>query len=170
MAGILLFAKENISSTDLECQWSKRVATDGDVDPIETLYPIKNHHSTTRLPTDDEKQRFIDGLGAYGGTVGFSWLLKPESAPPSSIVPDIEELVFSERMIDAADKSVFLREALKTDEEKIKEVEGATRGQNDNANWLTIRKHRLTASKFGIKRNKHPPIFIQAFVRYNKQR
>lgn len=162
MAALLLFGKDNVSSTDVECQWSKRVVTEGDVEPVENLYPVKHHRSTQRLPTDAEKHKFLSSLAAYGGTVGFSWLLKPEPVPPKNLIPDVEELIFSKKFIDAVNKTEFLTDALKIDDGKVNEIEEATRGQSDNANWLKCRKHRLTASRFGmvvkaIKRNKYPP-------------
>lgn len=66
MAILLLFAEDNISTTDVECQWSKWGVTYGDVELIENLYTVKHHRSARHLPTDAKKFFLVHWLHTLG--------------------------------------------------------------------------------------------------------
>jgi hypothetical protein len=63
-------------------------------------------------------------------------------------------------------KQTFILERSQVSKETILKIEKLTRGQHLNSNWHLARKHRLTASKFGLvssacRRNRYPPSLLK---------
>ncbi|XP_031355360.1 uncharacterized protein LOC116179686 [Photinus pyralis] len=148
MAALCVFARDNISVTDVACKWNVMKQKE-EVHAVDFYYPVREHQTTNRKPTAEETSNFRSQLEQYGGAVGFSWLLKPEPPSEQSFLLDIESIVFSEHYLNALDKTNFLLSQLLLDDTSIETIVRATTGQSTNASWLTARKNRLTASNFG---------------------
>ncbi|KAH0818242.1 hypothetical protein GEV33_004549 [Tenebrio molitor] len=170
MAALLYHGHYNISATDTACQW-KIVQT-----PPETAQPVKlsdlftrknqNYRATKRDLSASEITTFAQALGP-SNVVGFSWLLRAEpTVDAATRIPNIEDIIFSEEYLAATDKQIFILERSQVSKETILEIEKLTRGQHLNSNWHLARKHRLTASKFGLvlsacRRNRYPPSLLK---------
>jgi hypothetical protein len=170
MAALLYHGHYNISATDTPCQW-KIVQT-----PPETAQPVKlsdlftrknqNYRATKRDLSASEITTFAQALGP-SNVVGFSWLLRAEpTVDAATRIPNIEDIIFSEEYLAAMDKQIFILERSQVSKETILEIEKLTRGQHLNSNWHLARKHRLTASKFGLalsacRRNRYPPSLLK---------
>lgn len=163
MAALAIFGHYNVSVTDKACSWNnKAYAPSSEVKTITEMFPPKVHRSIASDLSVQEIEDFKNKLKVFDGSVGFSWLLSNEMPANSEIlVVDIEDLIFSEIYMQADDKTNFLIEKLQICDEKIMEISKSTVGQAQNENWLVYRKHRLTASNFGIvlgacRRNRYP--------------
>ncbi|KXZ75611.1 hypothetical protein TcasGA2_TC031081 [Tribolium castaneum] len=166
MAAALYYAHYNVSATDIECQWSapSKTTPQTEVIKLADVYKPKlsNYTALSRSSTEDEIIQFRAEIGVTN-VVGFTWLLRPEASEEArKIIADIEEILQSLEYVQAIDKQKFLLEKCRIDEARIKLVEACTRGQHVNENWHVARKHRLTASRFGMvlsacSRRRFPP-------------
>ncbi|KAJ8959566.1 hypothetical protein NQ314_006215 [Rhamnusium bicolor] len=106
------------------------------VQSLEEMYPLREAYSPIdRELTDNEIQSFRQKLGETS-IVGFSWLLKPEiSKEVSSIIPSIENILYSEEYITAQNKVEYCKEACAPSEERSQEIQLATISQHANENW-----------------------------------
>ena len=178
MAALLYHAHYHVSTTDVECQWSAPHVKGGNgVVKLKDIYPAKQSYKAgQRKATDAEIAEFRKQLGSTN-IVGFSWLLRPEATREASmLIPDIEEILHSPQYISAEDKDDFVIKTSKITKEIISQIVNLTKGQHVNENWHIARKHRLTASRFGmvlsaIKRNKFPPSLFKSLAEgYNLDR
>ncbi|KAG5869223.1 hypothetical protein JTB14_035659 [Gonioctena quinquepunctata] len=118
--------------------------------------------STERDLTVQEIEGFKDKLKMFDGAVGFTWLFSSEpEATTESLVVGIEGVIFHETYFKTVDKMKYICEKLQMSHEKILKVAELTIGQAQTEKWLVCRKHRLTASNFGVvlgacKRNRFP--------------
>ncbi|VEN48783.1 unnamed protein product [Callosobruchus maculatus] len=162
MAALAIFGYQNISVTDVSCQWSKKKPVGDNVKTIKELFPkVKDHRSVADAIPDSKVDEFKQKLSIYKNAVGFCWLLKDDPKVVDEIL-DVESLVFAEDYLKAQDKEAYLIDKLKMDQHKIENVALKTTGQAENDMWLVARKNRLTSSNFGailaaVNRNKYPP-------------
>ncbi|KAG5864637.1 hypothetical protein JTB14_023426 [Gonioctena quinquepunctata] len=164
MAALAIFGHYNVSVTDKACTWSskKEAPSTSEVKRITQLYPTKVHRSTERDLTVQEIEGFKDKLKMFDGAVGFTWLFSSElEANTESLVVGIEDVIFDETYFKTVDEMKYICEKLQMSHEKILKVAELTIGQAQNEKWLVCRKHRLTASNFGVvlgacKRNRFP--------------
>ncbi|XP_057660735.1 uncharacterized protein LOC130896571 [Diorhabda carinulata] len=152
MAAVCFHAHNNISVTDKTCVWNQRKPTgDGEkIVRISDLYKPKfsNYQAFSRPASTQEMADFRNELG-YSNPVGFTWLFMPEQSQLTSIIKNIEDILYSLEYTQATDKETFLKSKCSVDIDTINKVEQITRGQSINENWLVARKYRITSSKFG---------------------
>lgn len=164
MAGLALFARDNISVTDKICSWNVAKPTkDAEVKKISNIYPPKEHRATSRNLTDAEILEFKTKLQIFNGAVGFSWLLSEEpQANQENLVIDVEVVLFSKAFIETSNKISYFENSIKIMPNKIPKIAQETVGQSSNSKWLVARKNRLTTSNFGVvlsacRRNRFSP-------------
>lgn len=167
MASFALHCRYNISSTDSACKWSRPKPPVAQVPKrIENVYPIPSTNRVTDRPAN--VTRFLGNVQPF--SVAFAWILRDNPNKDAiKLVPCIEEICLSQEFQDAPSKGDFLEETLKVNETTIRMVEEATKGQRSNANWLMIKKLRLTASNFGkiisaIKRGKYSKSLYHSLI------
>lgn len=162
MAATCLYGHEQISVTDVQCQWTAKRPIDRVTQTVEASLNAKPHRSTDRNLTDQEIKEFHEKLLNMGTPVGFTWLLQEEPAESDMLLPAIEEFLFSEEYLLSEEKEKLFADKMNVSKNMIDKICHATIGQAKNASWLTYRKNRLTASNFGIlsgaiQRGKYPP-------------
>lgn len=108
--------------------------------------------------------------------MGFSWRLKPEANElVHDLVPSIENILFSKQYFQATDKESYFLSQYSVAYDKIKQIAELTIGQHKNESWPIMRKHRLTASKFGLviktcQREKYSSLFKSLLEGFNLDR
>lgn len=133
MAATLLFGRDQISVTDVECQWASSKPRDIPAQVVEATLNVKPHRSTDRDLTAAEIQQFHDKLLNMGTPVGFTWSLQEEAQESSKLLPDIEDILFSEEHLISADKENLLKEKMLLSGDTIEQVCRETIGQAKNA-------------------------------------
>lgn len=78
------------------------------------------------------------------------WILAPEVESPSLPVKIVEDVLASEGHLAAPDKPAYLKAVLAVSPQEIIAVAQQTLGQRTNVLWSVARKHRITASNFGM--------------------
>ena len=103
MAALFIHGIQNLSRTDVECNWKKRKATTplswqavGDVFP-----PRKQHSCLSRNPTQSDRPALCRDLQEYGRFTGLCWLMRPKPATVRCKlpVPTMEDIIYSEEFL-----------------------------------------------------------------------
>lgn len=155
MVALAIFGHKHLSVTDKACKWNKPKKPADDI-PLtaEMCFGASTSKVTYQaLNIDDingdSVETFKESLKACGPT-GLGWLLSPEpTIKLGSLIPNIEDIIFSKEYVESDNKQQYLTEKLAITEERIKEIERETVGQSSNSMWLIVRKNRLTSSNFG---------------------
>lgn len=86
------------------------------------------------------------------GFVALHWILSPEQGNTASNLPVciVDEVLLSEEYLMAKAPLHVMRQKMVIAPENIPTVAEQTIGQRSNALWSAVRKHRLTASNFGV--------------------
>lgn len=108
---------------------------------------------------------------------GFTWLLKEDKGATSQqskttqFLLNVEDLILETEFVNGTnyERQQFLTRKLMLSEEKIKIIAEETTEQSRSNDWVTARKHRLTASNFGkilgaVNRNSFPKSFWQSLL------
>jgi len=160
-AALLLYAKDNLSKTDVPCRWVQRKQPTKVVS-VDEMYPGTGQVAATDRPVDAaDREWFRQELLSVNRFTGFAWLMSPEPEKVTTPVPTVSDIMMTEDYTKASDNVSFVSDRLPLTEEQIKEAEVATRGQSENSMWAIVRKGRLTASNFGpvlkcIERGRKP--------------
>ncbi len=80
--------------------------------------------------------------------LAFHWLLSPEPEITKYPVPLIEDLLLHENYL-LPTKLTWLRQTMRVSHDTVLSPVCVTTGQQKNMMWMTLRKYRFTASKFG---------------------
>jgi len=159
MAALLLYARANISCTDVSCAWRRASAPgDDEVRPLSALYPPnKRDYVCCTTPLQPAFWREVAAkIESFdekyaGSAAGVKFILEPEEErfDRDGIVANALSIIRSNDYEEAPCKMTFLLEKFSVTREEILRVEEATRGQLSVPLWSTIREGRITASKFG---------------------
>lgn len=168
MAAIAMFAHRNISVTDVACRWDKPKNIQDIPLTAEACFK-KDIKVYQPLEVKDIKKESINELKKnlnLCGPTGLGWLLSAEPTEPSEISVGIENLIFSQEFVKAANQKEFFQNKLAISKDKIQEICKQTEGQIDNPHWLIVKKHRLTTSNFGrilkaCQQSRYPPSLFQ---------
>ena len=148
-AALLLYAKDNLSKTDVPCRWVQRKQPTK-VMSVDEMYPGTGEMNVIDRPVDEgDRAWFRQQLLAVNRFTGFAWLLAPEPEKVTAPVPTVCDIRLTEDYLKAADSVAYVTSQLPLSPAKIQAAEVATRGQSDNSMWAIVRKGRLTASNFG---------------------
>ncbi|KAK5648113.1 hypothetical protein RI129_003005 [Pyrocoelia pectoralis] len=172
LAALALFGHYNISVTDKQCTWNASKPKNAEVKTSEDIYPSKPYFAIDRQINKEELNALREKLDLFGSTVGFTWLLKEETPDDKSngaVFIIIEDIISSNEFCSSENKGEYLKEKCAIDDQQIKLIADITKGQTLNENWFLVRKHRITASNFGLilscfKRNKFPPSLFKALA------
>lgn len=149
VAALALHGHYNISVTDKTCSWNAPKIKSEEIKKLTDLYPPKDHRSTSRNLNEDELKAFSERLNILNGAVGFTWLTLKD-VPNCEHLIAIENVIFCEEFLASDDRLHYFQEKVKVTSDTILEIANITVGQSSNANWLICKKHRLSASNFGI--------------------
>ncbi|KAJ8933350.1 hypothetical protein NQ314_014064 [Rhamnusium bicolor] len=140
MAALCVHAHHNVSVTDKAYAWNAP-RKNSDMEKTKSLHEM--------FPPKEPNYCFI-------------WLLQAEPKETLLLlVPQIENIVFSTEYIASENKVEYFKEKCMLSKENIKQIAEAARGQSSNENWLIARKHRLTASHFGVWGRENEAIAIE---------
>ena len=150
MAVVLIHAYKSVSSTDIECSWSKRKAKEV-VKTVDEMYPPTKpeYRATSRPVAAESRCNFRTSLAQLPGGVAFAWLLQTEPDRPYLSVPTLESLLSQKQYKLLADGVGELTKDLALTPIMCQQVEQASRGQATNPLWAAYRRGRITASNFG---------------------
>lgn len=162
-----LFAHYNISVTDQPCSWSapkqNKTSNQQAVQTIDELYPPKTQYrASKREVSEEEIETLRKDLSTFGGAVGLTWLLNPDTVPKENhFVVNVADIIFSSEYQNADDKFGYFTQKISVPTEQITKIAEKTTGQIKNPTWLMSKNLRLTASSFGMvlascKRNRFP--------------
>ena len=147
---LYIYRIQNLSCTDVECQWKKKKVPKTTQSANE-MFPVpKKYEPLTRKPNDSDRAWLYNELRQYGKFTGLCWLMSPEPRPVSQLpIKTVEEIIFSEECLQkptAASQLNYFMEKVKVTEAAVKEVSRITSGQTESPAWHQARKGRLTAS------------------------
>ena len=156
MASLLVWTEKNVSRTGVACQWSKlQPERDGEAsDSVSTLksthmWPTNTKAGACCQVTDEDRRFLFTRLAELGRFTGEWWVLLPE--PTSNLHSRMfDAITASEAFHSAEDKSAFVLNGMKPTNEERLAIAKATEGQRTNPLWLKYKKHRVTASNFGL--------------------
>ncbi|XP_057657535.1 uncharacterized protein LOC130894626 [Diorhabda carinulata] len=118
MVAVCFHAHNNVSVTDKTCVWNQRKPTgDGEkIVRISDLYKPKfsNYQAFSRPASTQEMADFRNELG-YSNPVGFIWLFMPEQSQLTSIIKNIEDILYSLEYTQVTDKETFLKSKCSVD-------------------------------------------------------
>ncbi|KAH9494859.1 Serine/threonine-protein phosphatase 2B catalytic subunit alpha [Bulinus truncatus] len=149
-AALYFFCKNNVSKTDMECNWKKARMTAGcDIKSTDELFPGDNFRALQGTVTDEDRSWLFNELQTQASFTGMCWLMSPEPSTSMPDLPVIDNLVSSSGFKDALDKRHYFKHHFALSPEAISKIADITAGQHTNDYWHLARKGRITASKFG---------------------
>ncbi|KAH9502665.1 hypothetical protein Btru_074060 [Bulinus truncatus] len=149
-AALYFFCKNNVSKTDMECNWKKARMTAGcDIKSTDELFPGDNFRALQGTVTDEDRSWLFNELQTQASFTGMCWLMSPEPSTSMPDLPVIDNLVSSSGFKDALDKRHYFEHHFALSPEAISKIADITAGQYTNDYWHLAKKGRITASKFG---------------------
>ena len=127
--------------------------------PIEDYDPRPEMH---RNKVDTHMKKFLDAVRGKG--LGVSLLLDPstwywgENTQPALLPPELPSIEQLERTI------IEFKKSLNVTMQQAREIESKTRSQRHSPEWFAARRHRITASVFGLIHHRKPDTPPDALV------
>lgn len=150
IAAALLYGYKHVSKTDVKCAWLKRPKSGPPkkTQDMEELCPPKQFSALRRAVTDDDRRQMREDLAKLGRFTSMHWVLDSEEPGEPFVVPCVKEAL--EEFDGTPDGINFMKGVLHMLPSDIERCAKETVGQRTNPNWSKARRHRITASNFGI--------------------
>lgn len=154
MAALAFWFHYNVSKTDAPCRWNQPKTSEATgIHTAEDIFKKGNKEYKPLKQTIDDSAvaNLLDNLRLQAPT-GMQWLLEPHIINKSEedLIPNIENILFCKDYFMSKNKKGYLLEKTAISSEISEKINCLTIGQSGNPLWFLARKHRLTASNFGL--------------------